>query len=470
MLGIGMQHQKDSNGIAWRQQRDFENLLRRLNDGTDAPGPFCKAYAEESESLKGGEETCVGETQKVREDEGADEEEGKDVIKRKEKKKRKRGSAEEPEEDSHGKKRRKKRKKSESKEDGHGHAVSNTESEPPPSCPPGAAAQGPGSAPMNVATAPTTVVIRAPYVSHAYSPVSQTEARLIHPTPLCRPRTHRARMIAAKRMASSNSNALAEILGIPSSSASSLSSPYPSTAVTPTPTPIPGPGPAAPEAQEPLQQITTSSQSVGDYFKAKLSAKQQPRTTLATADAPASAPLPPPTPSQGDDDDHNRAGLGLGCGGSRAPLMDGLDERVRCGIGASSSKFAAMFTLGQPVTDTKEENAAPSETRDAADRSDECGKSEKKRAKEERRRKKKRRRRRAEAGQLEVDDAAVDMPIGEAPAGQGKKKKRHELAAPDGYSQDAQPSSAGGIEVVQTKRRKRGDKDKKSAKHRRSEE
>jgi hypothetical protein len=151
--------------------------------------------------------------------------------------------------------------------------------------------------------------------------------------------------------------------------------------------------------------------------------------------------------------------------------MDGLDERVRGGIGASSSTFAAMFTLGQPVTDTRKANAARPETGDAADRSDDRGKSEKKRAKEERRRKKEERRgRRAEAGQLEVDDAVVDMPIGEAPAGQGKKKKRHELAAPDGYSQDTQPSSAGGIEVVQTKRRKKGDKDKKSAKHRRSEE
>ncbi|KAI0053259.1 hypothetical protein FA95DRAFT_1477289, partial [Auriscalpium vulgare] len=31
MLGIGMQHQRDANGIAWKQNRDFESLLRRLN-------------------------------------------------------------------------------------------------------------------------------------------------------------------------------------------------------------------------------------------------------------------------------------------------------------------------------------------------------------------------------------------------------------------------------------------------------
>jgi Pin2-interacting protein X1 len=161
MLGIGMQHQKDSNGIAWRQQRDFENLLRRLNGGTDAQGPFCRAYAEESESLQGGEEKHVGGTKKVGEDEGADNEESKDVTKRKGKKKRKCGSAEESEEDSHGKnKRRKKRKKSESKEDGDGDgdAVPNTESEPPRPCPP-------GCAPMNAVAAHTPVVIRAPYVT-----------------------------------------------------------------------------------------------------------------------------------------------------------------------------------------------------------------------------------------------------------------------------------------------------------------
>lgn len=31
MLGIGAAHQKDPNGLAWKQNRDFENLLRRLN-------------------------------------------------------------------------------------------------------------------------------------------------------------------------------------------------------------------------------------------------------------------------------------------------------------------------------------------------------------------------------------------------------------------------------------------------------
>lgn len=34
-LGIGAQHTKDPNGIAWKQNRDFENLLKRLNANSE---------------------------------------------------------------------------------------------------------------------------------------------------------------------------------------------------------------------------------------------------------------------------------------------------------------------------------------------------------------------------------------------------------------------------------------------------
>jgi Pin2-interacting protein X1 len=154
MLGIGMQHRKDPNGIAWRQQQDFESLLRRLNDGTDAPGPFCKARAEEEGEegslLEGGEEKSTSETQKM------DEDEGEGIIKKKEKKK-KRKNAEEPDEVTHDKKRRKKRKKSK-EDDGDGH---DTESEPPP-------LPLPEAAPMDTIIAPTPLPIRAPYVARTY--------------------------------------------------------------------------------------------------------------------------------------------------------------------------------------------------------------------------------------------------------------------------------------------------------------
>ena len=278
------------------------------------------------------------------------------------------------------------------------------------------------------------------------------------------PRTHRARIIAAKRMAASNSTALAEILGIPSSSStSSLSSPYPSTAITPTHTPTPVP---VAEEQEPLTKLTTSSQSVGDYFKAKLSAKahgeRQPRLTVATGDNAS-------TRTWDDDDDDHRPGLGLDKGASRMLATDeSNEEQARGGIGATkSSKFAAMFTQSQPAA---EDNAAAAielvEAHDAADQDGDCRKREKKRAKEERRRREKEERRRRKAEAYRLDDAVVDVPVGEASAWRTKKKKRNEPGAADG---DTQLPGAGGTEVIRTKKRKR-DMDKKSAKHRRPAE
>jgi hypothetical protein len=272
-------------------------------------------------------------------------------------------------------------------------------------------------------------------------------------------------------MAASNSTALAEILGIPSSSPSSsalpsgIASPLPglpdatttatrSTATTSNAT-------ATPEAKDLLQNMTTSSQSVGDYFKAKLNAKaheeRQARPTSAAADAS----------TRGNDDD-GRAGLGLGGGSSRIPPPDGLDEEsVRGGIGASSlSMFATMFMPRQP---TAENTATASDetviSHDASDYDDNSKKSDKMRAKEERRRKKEeRRRKRAEAGQ--VDCVAVDAPVDGTPAARSKKKHR-EPGAPDGRLEDSHPSGADRREVITTKKRK---KDKKSSKHRGLEE
>ena len=37
MLGVGAQHTKDPNGIAWKQNRDFERLLERLNANSEDP-------------------------------------------------------------------------------------------------------------------------------------------------------------------------------------------------------------------------------------------------------------------------------------------------------------------------------------------------------------------------------------------------------------------------------------------------
>lgn len=279
------------------------------------------------------------------------------------------------------------------------------------------------------------------------------------------PRTHRARIIAAKRMAASNSTALAEILGIPSSSSSSA---FPSAVASPLPDrPALAFATTSPEAENPLQKLTTSSQSVGDYFRAKLNAKahgERQRQARPTS-TPASA-------STRDDGDDGRAGLGLGLGASRLPPPDNLDgEQVRGGIGSSSlSMLATMFMPRQPTTNAREENTVTTDvemavSHNASDYDGNDKKNEKKRAKEERRRKKEeRRRKRAEVRQVNL--VAVEIPMDGAPAASSKKKHRkHE--APDGLLEDSHPSGADVRKAIATKKR---EKDKKSSEHRGLEE
>lgn len=110
MLGIGMQqHQNDPNGIAWRQNRDFENLLQRLNNGTEAIGPFHKARGS---SPSEGEEVAAEVVDSAHDaDEGAD---ATKLEKKKRKQKKRKALQEEEEESARDKKERKKRKKSKS--------------------------------------------------------------------------------------------------------------------------------------------------------------------------------------------------------------------------------------------------------------------------------------------------------------------------------------------------------------------
>ena len=146
MLGIGMRHQKDvDGGIAWRQNRDFEDLLRRLNEGpetTDSTGPLPLSFpkAHESGSLESEVEKAASEGGKVKDEDGGDDQEGDTTKKEKRKKKKKRKAAEdgevEEEQDLDRKERKKKkrRKSSSSKDAGDdGHAIpGDVASEPPP--------------------------------------------------------------------------------------------------------------------------------------------------------------------------------------------------------------------------------------------------------------------------------------------------------------------------------------------------
>ncbi|KAH9956189.1 hypothetical protein BC827DRAFT_1233410 [Russula dissimulans] len=444
MLGIGMQHQKDPNGLAWRQNRDFENVLRRLNDGTGATGPFHKARESESREGAGtvGEGDETGDVGRTDDDDDADDADArKEKEKEKKKKKKKRKAAAEADEgDPTDKKERKKRKKSKSRlqsTDGDGD---NEPSQPLP--PPGTTIDAPAPGPASIAAAAADAVT-APTASRAP------------------PRTHRARIIAAKRMAAANSAALAEILGIPPSSSSStspFSSSYPSAIATPTvATRSPSHDLTASESESEaqdssLQKLTTSSQSVGEYFKAKLAAMATGQTLSAAAGV-APAPV-----ARGEDGADDRAGSGLGGGALRVALPAEDEEPMRGGIGASSSsRFAAMFALGQPTTEVWEEGAGAAAGRHAHD--DDSRKAEKKRAKEERRiAREERRQKRVEAGR--AGGTVRDVFVGEASDGGGVKKTL------DGRSADTHPSKAGEMEAIPTKKRK----DRKSMKHRRAED
>ncbi|KAI0249238.1 hypothetical protein BJV78DRAFT_714270 [Lactifluus subvellereus] len=429
MLGIGMQHQKDPNGIAWRQNRDFENLLRRLNDevATETSGPFHKAREE------GGEKEAAVVAV---DDEGATKKKKKGKGKKRKALEEKEGTLEPEGPDDKRQRKKRRRKLRDGDDDDAADAV------------------------QHVAPAPDETDAsesRSARVAAAATPMAASAPVLRAP-----PRTHRARIIAAKRMAASNSTALAEILGIPSSSSSSSTpSAFATTSSSPFST-TPTPATTTEDAQDPLQKLTTATQSVGDYFKAKLGAKaaQPPRSNLAPSDAVAAA-------AALDDDDRP---LRVGLGASRpVPIEAPSDERKRGEIGASS-KFAAMFALGRQATpDTGEGNVASVDvdvTRDADGDEDDRGKSEKKRAKEERRKaKEERRRKRAEArsgtATGSLDGGAVDVPVGETLGGDAKRKKHRELGAPESHIEGA--PSGSGMEGIPTKKRKKRDKDRKKS-------
>lgn len=65
MLGIGAAHQRDPNGIAWKQNKDFENLLRRLNNAngeeeSDPHAPKIDGFAKATEPVVTEDQTLEG--------------------------------------------------------------------------------------------------------------------------------------------------------------------------------------------------------------------------------------------------------------------------------------------------------------------------------------------------------------------------------------------------------------------------
>ncbi|EPQ55013.1 hypothetical protein GLOTRDRAFT_76332 [Gloeophyllum trabeum ATCC 11539] len=305
MMGIGAQHQKDPNGIAWKQNNDFERLLRRLNASGDEAGALDDENAVGTKvagfAKAGNEQETeeVGEKRKTR-----DEDDGQE--KRKKKKKRRADdesvgvdkgseveaseneghSAEKREErrkrDKEGKREKSGKKRKEKKEK-KGEREGETEG---------------GTADMDEKSPSTSAS------SSSTAPVSEKKAGSV------RPLAHRARLIRHKRMAYQDAAAVSEILGL-SRSASMTASQSPMT-------PAEVDSVLSPNVDT-LHLLTTSSKSVMDYFKEKLLAKSGT-----------------PTPTGSRPDTPLNAGIGMA-------RRDEDDAAPRMGLGGAKSMMS-MFT------------------------------------------------------------------------------------------------------------------------------
>ncbi|KAI0365970.1 hypothetical protein BV20DRAFT_953190 [Pilatotrama ljubarskyi] len=359
MLGIGADHRNSQEGIAWKQNKDFENLLKRLNAANGT------AQAEEEPErmkvdgfVRAGPDAGAGT---VPEERATSEDvepavEGEVEEKRSKKKRRKC----EDEEDKDG--RKKKRKKSKSSED-----QSDAETEKKDKKKKKKRDASEDVSPASSSKVETSVPAAATPATQAVAPV-KTKA----------PRLHRARHMAAKNLASKSALAIAEILGIApdptpsgsatpslaptpnsgfSSSAAPASTPYPPTAYEPGPSTSNSgsSGSATPADQLKLQELTVSSKSVMDYFKEKLAAKSNSRLSSAGPSTPAA--------QQQDevlDDYAERPRIGLGA--SRLRVETKFEEEVQVergglgGIGSGArSQFASMFAKASTtVTNTTE--------------------------------------------------------------------------------------------------------------------
>jgi len=221
MLGIGAAHQLDPNGIAWKQNKDFENLLKRLNGDAEASvvEGFKKADSDETDSV-GQERNGV-----------------QDEAKKEKKRKRKDDSKDSPT----------KKKNFEKGDDEETRANESiylhSERE-----------TGPSERRRTVPTLPR---------HRAYAFLVVYFLFLIYPVFL----RHRARAIAAKNLSSKSAAHISEILGIPPTPSSLSSTATPSGLASGTDTP------QVIESHE-IERITTSTKTVHDYFKEKLKSKK----------------------------------------------------------------------------------------------------------------------------------------------------------------------------------------------------
>ncbi|CAE6481060.1 hypothetical protein ACGC1H_005211 [Rhizoctonia solani] len=254
-LGIGAGRPDGPDSIAWKQAKEFEGLLERLNAASGGTS---------------GEDTEAEAVKESAEEGPTEDRDDEDETKRKE-----------------DKARRKEKKKEEKR---RAKAEAATES------------------------------------SGSFSPTPSTSTPESTPVAVPAPRrlAHRARFLAAKRLAGTSSTALSEILGVASTPAStSDSTPTPSTPATPGLTEIP--------VLDDSNRITTSSQSVADYFKNKMRQRAQATGCVATT---STAVI---TFEEPDVDSATRTGLG-------ASRQDQEEIERPKGLGFTNTSMGLGFT------------------------------------------------------------------------------------------------------------------------------
>ncbi|KAF9524026.1 hypothetical protein CPB83DRAFT_798570 [Crepidotus variabilis] len=298
MMGIGAAHQRDPNGIAWKQNRDFENVLRRLNN------------AELGDAVD--TDVKIGGFHRARDDFPA-EEPTKGV---KEKKRKHKDEGEDASEDQEGGKQKKRKSKKQKADDKA--MQSNSGSDPLPS------------------KEKEIAVVEV-------SGVSAMEVKTTKPTFLPRHRSHRARAIAAKNMSSKSASHISEILGIaPTPSASGSATPQEGKLTS-----------LVDEDVLRLEKITTSTKSVADYFKEKLknranSSASTPSTLVMNSDEEAvrrgigSAPSTSADPYEDDE----KPRFGLGASRLRFETPKDIDNAQRIGLSQLSKLTSSAFLTG----------------------------------------------------------------------------------------------------------------------------
>ncbi|KAL5512605.1 hypothetical protein ACEPAG_3258 [Sanghuangporus baumii] len=390
LLGIGSNASGEGADpmVAWKQNKEYEELLKRLNEGKDGKD-------ERDEEIK--------------EDEGSGE------VKEKKKRKKRDGDVQDDAnaDDEKTKEKKKHKKGKKDKKDKRTDESPNEKAEEE------ADKQEASIREPESTSEPSSISVPAP------APIIQA------PTP--RPMAHRARFLRSKQLASRSSTAVAEILGIsswnstPGPSSSSLGgTPFTPNSTTPSLNPSPSftPTPAPEVGQGQDQEIRTASTSVHDYFKEKLAARALARSGTSSAIIRSSSPSSNSTPdvarrvsqskNRNETEDGNeapRAGLGSRVNHNMSSFTEEDGDAPRSGISPGmepKSKLGFGALMGGFTSASHVENGEIGRGSTSPGRDGNCGelddsKDEERQVEAKRKKEKKKKKREEDAVQEEVN-------------------------------------------------------------------